>query len=322
MSGALARRRTAGAVAAFVLLYLIQFVAFGATPAGASQVSPVFVEGNKNCEATTGLAEVLKLEGDDLANGTYPLDGGSVTLSNVGAGTFDWTSTVTIHAVFVKGGPDGNLYDYRPGGATGDTGLSTPINSSNNQPYGLSHITFCVDTASPTTTTVPPTTTTTVGPTTTTQPTTTTTQPTTTTTVAPTTTTVAPTTTTVAPTTTTTVAPTTTTQATTTTTTTQATSTTQTTSTTQPTRTTEPIPTTTTVVPFDERVAVLGIQVTPSTTTTTIPPVSAATLPFTGADLGQIALIGLAVLAGGSLLVYGARRDEAADGAGETSYRL
>ena len=115
--------------------------------------------------------------------------------------------------------------------------------------------------------------------------------------------------------------PTTTTTQPTTTTTQPTTTTTQPTSTTQPTRTTEPIPTTTTSVPFDEEVAVLGIQVTPSTTTT-IPPVSVATLPFTGADLGQIALIGLAVLAGGSLLVYGARRDEAADGAEETSYRL
>jgi hypothetical protein len=58
--------------------------------------------------------------------------------------TFDWTSTSLVAAIFVKGGPDGNLYDYRPDGALADTGLHAPVNDSNGKYYGLSHLTFCI----------------------------------------------------------------------------------------------------------------------------------------------------------------------------------
>jgi hypothetical protein len=85
--------------------------------------------------------------------------------------TFDWTSTVDIAAVFVKGGSNGNLYLY-PGGETADTGLHAPDNASGGF-AGLSHVTFCVPavtttTEDTTTTTVEDTTTTTVEDTTTT----------------------------------------------------------------------------------------------------------------------------------------------------------
>jgi LPXTG-motif cell wall-anchored protein len=116
--------------------------------------------------------------------------------------TFDWSSNIGVDAVFVKGGPNGNLYLYDE--ATGDTGLHAPINPANDKYYGLSHLSFCYDTGDGTTTTT--TTTTTAPTTTTTEPTTTTTEPTTTTTE-PTTTTTEPTTSTTEPTTSTTTAP-------------------------------------------------------------------------------------------------------------------
>jgi LPXTG-motif cell wall-anchored protein len=110
--------------------------------------------------------------------------------------TFDWSSNIGVDAVFVKGGPNGNLYLYDE--ATSDTGLHSPTNPQNGKYYGLSHLSFCYDTGDGTTTTTEPTTTTTEPTTTTTEPTTTTTEPTTTTTE-PTTTTTEPTTTTTAP---------------------------------------------------------------------------------------------------------------------------
>jgi carbohydrate-binding DOMON domain-containing protein len=98
------------------------------------------------------------------------------------ARTFDWSSTIGIDAVYVKGGSGGsNLYVYAPTAQSpeqfSDDGLTTPGTSGN----GVSHMSFCYDESNPTTTTTAPTTTTTAPTTTTTAPTTTTTAPTTTT---------------------------------------------------------------------------------------------------------------------------------------------
>ncbi|WP_170233691.1 hypothetical protein [Ornithinimicrobium humiphilum] len=58
----------------------------------------------------------------------------------------DWTSTVGIDAVIVKGGPNANVYRYDPPAESfGDTGLVTPTNPNNYKPYGLSHVDFCYD---------------------------------------------------------------------------------------------------------------------------------------------------------------------------------
>jgi hypothetical protein len=159
----LAKRRAMGASGS--LLLLMALVMMLAAPALATHVDPIFIAGNQNCNAATGLVELTKFE---------PVSSGSqagVTIT-VNGDTFDWTSTVDIAAVFVKGGSDGNLYLY-PGGATADTGLHAPVNPANDQFFGLSHITFCVPavtttTEDTTTTTVEDTTTTTAEETTTT----------------------------------------------------------------------------------------------------------------------------------------------------------
>jgi hypothetical protein len=299
MSG-LAKRRTAGMTG--VLLLLMSLTLAIGLPAGASHVAPVLVTGNENCEAVTGLDEIFRDESNPITSGNHDTDGDGdndifITV-NGGAQTFDWSTDegLLIHAVFVKGGSDGNLYDYRPTGATSDTGLHAPVNPQNQNFYGLSHITFCVDETPPTTTTSAPTTTTTAPTTTTSAPTTTTSAPTTTTS-APTTTTTAPTTTTTAPTTTTT-APTTTTTA-------------PTTTTTAPTTTPTTPSTTSTTLPFDSvpQSSVLGIQATVPVPAQ-VGPTTADTLPFTGASTGSMAGLAAALAAGGAILLVASRRVE------------
>jgi hypothetical protein len=119
------------------------------TGALATHVTPVFVSGNADCAAATGLqpwtAELGGIGTDgkisNPTTGTYgPI---SIVVNDTAQGpTFDWTSTSLVAAIFVKGGPDGNLYDYRPDGALADTGLHAPVNDSNGKYYGLSHLTF------------------------------------------------------------------------------------------------------------------------------------------------------------------------------------
>jgi hypothetical protein len=59
-----------------------------------------------------------------------------------------WSSTFLIGAVIVKGGPDANVYDYRPNGSLGASGLVSPLNPGGNIP-NLSNLTFCWDAPQP-----------------------------------------------------------------------------------------------------------------------------------------------------------------------------
>jgi hypothetical protein len=166
------------------------------TVASGASVTPTTVGGNPTC-ADLGLADY---SGDITTT--------DILEDNIKVG-INFTADPPVLAVIVKGGPGANIYDYRPGGSTGDTGLFTPINPSNGKHFGFSHVLFCgtgtTTTSSSTTsssttssTTTSSTTTTVTSPTTTTVtvPTTTTTEATTTTTAAtaPTTTATTPTT--------------------------------------------------------------------------------------------------------------------------------
>ncbi len=100
----------------------------------------------------------FKIESD--YNRTVPMDGtaagtsltglappdsvNTVTVSSADNVYFDWSSTLGMDAVIVKGGPNANAYVYVPE-VYGDTGLHSPINPENQQPYGISHIEFCYD---------------------------------------------------------------------------------------------------------------------------------------------------------------------------------
>jgi len=172
-------RTILAALTAAVLVMSMVFLL--ANPANATHVDPEPVGGNANCSTLTGLVELTRF--DPVPDGETTQDGVTIDVYDDGT-VFDWSSTVDIEAVFVKGGAGGggNLYIYDPA-ETSDTGLHALTNNQ-GQLAELSHITFCVPDPATTTTTAP-TTTTTAPTTTTTAPTTTTTVPEETTTTVP-----------------------------------------------------------------------------------------------------------------------------------------
>jgi hypothetical protein len=112
-----------------------------------ASVDPIFISetGNLTCAEVTEDPDMLEFKVDPPEEGTHTEGPLSVTLSNFGYvngdhKTFDWSSNFTVLAVFVKAGAGGsNLYDYRPEGSTGDTGLASPGATGNE----ISHIAFC-----------------------------------------------------------------------------------------------------------------------------------------------------------------------------------
>jgi hypothetical protein len=103
-----------------------------------ASVPPVKVDGNPKC-AGYGLTAIAKFD---------PVDAGTkngVTLTTHDTYYVEWTSTVPVDWVIVKGGPNANIYKY-PTDKLGDDWLHAPINGS--KPYGLSHVEFCGDGAS------------------------------------------------------------------------------------------------------------------------------------------------------------------------------
>lgn len=124
-------------------------------PPSGNGVQPVFVDGNPDC-GDIGFGFGFKIDGS--ANGTYTLTsadgaltggapedpGNSVTISNSDGSFFDWSATLGIDAVIVKGGPNANAFVYSPE-STGDTALHPPINPNNGRPFGVSHIELCYD---------------------------------------------------------------------------------------------------------------------------------------------------------------------------------
>jgi len=113
-------------------------------PAGATDVTPIYIAGNPNC-VELGYDYGFKIDPPNA--GTYSIDGiNSVTVTTPDGIYFDWSSDLGIDAVIVKGGPNANLFIYDPPAErTSDTGLVSPINPNNGKPYALSHIEFCFD---------------------------------------------------------------------------------------------------------------------------------------------------------------------------------
>jgi LPXTG-motif cell wall-anchored protein len=142
-----------------------------AGPSAPAQVpgEPIFFPGNPTCSTLVPGTTELKVE--PVTNGPHSDGTLSVTITvvnNEATGpTFNWTSNIGVDAVFVKGGPGGNLYLYAPE-ATSGNGLHAPTNPANGKFFGLSHVSFCYDADMPTTTSS----TTTTMPTTTAPPTT------------------------------------------------------------------------------------------------------------------------------------------------------
>ena len=130
------------------LLLGLAFAVLKINTATAATVTPVFVAGNPTCQ-DLGYAQGFKPSSPSESSpvGTHTLPDGvnTVTISIDSSGV-DWTSTLGMDAVIVKGGPVANVYAYDPPAESfGDTNLVTPTNPSNGQPYGLSHLVFCYD---------------------------------------------------------------------------------------------------------------------------------------------------------------------------------
>jgi hypothetical protein len=106
-------------------------IALAIAPVGATDVTPGFVEGNPSC---TDLGYGFGYKIDPPNPGTYAIDGfGMLTFTSDGT-YFDWTSTVGVDAVIVKGGPNSNVYVYDPPAeAFSDTGLHSPINPNDHR---------------------------------------------------------------------------------------------------------------------------------------------------------------------------------------------
>jgi hypothetical protein len=109
-----------------------------------SQVEPTLISGNPSC------AGGVKIE--PVRSGTY-LDGAlTITTTNTSSGQeFSFaTNGIVVTSVIVKGGPNANFYDYTAlGGVSSDTGLHSPLNTSNGRWYGLSHLCFFTDDKKP-----------------------------------------------------------------------------------------------------------------------------------------------------------------------------
>ncbi len=135
------KKATAVLLTLLVVLGLSLYGA-GSAPVTAASVEPVFVAGNPSC-VDLGYTNGFKV--DPPNSGTYYIGTKKVDVTADGV-YFDWTSEIGMDAVIAKGGPNANVYVYDPPAESfGDTGLVSPINPSNDKPFGLSHIEFCFD---------------------------------------------------------------------------------------------------------------------------------------------------------------------------------
>jgi hypothetical protein len=125
-----------------VVLLACSFLLFLYGPASALN-GVTYVPGNPACE-DLGLGD-FSYKVDPPESGTHSLDGlNTVTFTILDGQFFDWSASIGIDAVIVKGGPDANVYTYDPESVSGMR-LHPPDNPFNGQPYAVSHIYFCFD---------------------------------------------------------------------------------------------------------------------------------------------------------------------------------
>jgi hypothetical protein len=145
------RRSALGAGAALLLTAVV-----GVASAPPAYADGVVVPGNNSCADLLSGTTEYKIENPASGNHTdgtltvaltvHPLatDVPDHPGNQAGNDVFDFTATGgVVVGVAVKGGPNTNFYDYRPGGTPGDDLLHAPLNTANNKFPGLSHISFC-----------------------------------------------------------------------------------------------------------------------------------------------------------------------------------
>lgn len=126
----------------FALLSLVVLLPGVALATGSG---PIVVPGNPDCE-DLGYTYGFKpnIPSEESPYGTHTIPGTSETITITQNNFFNWTSTLGIDAVIVKGGDNANVYTYDPE-SFGDNDLITPTNPANGKPFGLSHVEFCYD---------------------------------------------------------------------------------------------------------------------------------------------------------------------------------
>jgi hypothetical protein len=146
------RRFAAGFAIAVVALATAGIAFADHSPPDGPAVSPSFVSGNPSCE---GGAKI-----DPATSGVYAVNfegfAGTITITvvNTNSGpTFTFETDNPSHvvtSVYVKGGPNANLYDYFGGlgvGLAHDDGLRAPSGAGpgGSKSFGLSHLCFFTD---------------------------------------------------------------------------------------------------------------------------------------------------------------------------------
>lgn len=122
---------------------VVVLVGMIAAPVAATEVVPDYYAGNPEC-GDIGYSDGYKF--DPPVVGTSP--DGTVSITSIywvdQNEYFDWSAVgVQVQAVIVKGGPNADAYVYYPQVVMSDIGLHAPVNPSNGDFYGLSHIDFC-----------------------------------------------------------------------------------------------------------------------------------------------------------------------------------
>jgi len=113
---------------------------------------PTPVSGNISCsDIRPGLIEAVKV--DPVVDGTYSFTDVNGFSQSIGVDKhdkyFDWTSTLGMDVVIVKGGNGANVYNYDAEGSgerKSGNDLHAPSNcGTSHQLCGLSHVSFCYD---------------------------------------------------------------------------------------------------------------------------------------------------------------------------------
>ena len=155
-----ARSRLARRVSwlAVLSLTVAAFVAPAASPVLAASVPAIPINsGNPTCSDFDGQygggQTWLETKDESPGNGTLDVSGfGTITISNFEAsaagepGSFDWSSTFGIDAVFVKAGSTKhNLYVYAATAGAAESTGDEELEAQEGQGNGISHISFCYD---------------------------------------------------------------------------------------------------------------------------------------------------------------------------------
>jgi hypothetical protein len=108
-------------------------------------VQPYLVDDNPDCTDLGLCGAGFKPQPEPPGTGTYTFPDGVNTVTLVSDGYFfDWSSTIEICAVIVKGGDNADVFTVYPVKSTSDTLVHAPY-KADGTPRAISHIEFCYD---------------------------------------------------------------------------------------------------------------------------------------------------------------------------------